>query len=192
MRYGPSALLAGGLGFAVSFLVACGGGSGLLSGDQARTLNGQLDQVSSALSAGDCAAVSSASASLSNAVLALPPSVNSTLRANLTQGISTVDQLAQRECRHATQATPTNTAPATTTTSSSQTSATPTAPSRSTTTTTPATTSAPATTPTGSGTTSTGGSGGAGLGRSQSGGGDSGGGSATGNGNGNGNGNKGD
>ena len=32
----PRALLAGGLGFAVSFLVACGGGSGLLSAGQAR------------------------------------------------------------------------------------------------------------------------------------------------------------
>ena len=49
MGYAPRALLAGGLGFAVSFLVACGGGSGLLSADQASSLNGQLDQVSSAV-----------------------------------------------------------------------------------------------------------------------------------------------
>ena len=35
-------ILAGGLGFAVSCLVACGGGAGLLSGDQSIALNGQL------------------------------------------------------------------------------------------------------------------------------------------------------
>ena len=36
MRFGSRAFLAGGLGFAVAFVVACGGSNGLLSGDQAQ------------------------------------------------------------------------------------------------------------------------------------------------------------
>ena len=49
MRYAPRAILACGLGFAVSFVVACGGGSGLLSGDQSNALSGQAEQISSAV-----------------------------------------------------------------------------------------------------------------------------------------------
>ena len=62
MRYALRATIAGGLGFAVSFLVACGGGGGLLSGNQASSLNSQLDQVTSALDSGNCGAVTSATA----------------------------------------------------------------------------------------------------------------------------------
>jgi hypothetical protein len=157
-------VVAGGLGFAVSCLVACGGGSGLLSSDQASTLNSRLDQVSSAVQAGDCGAVTNATEGLSSAVVDLPPSVNSTLRRNLDQGISTVGQLALKDCR----TTPATTTSTTTTTRSTTTATTPrttsTQTSSSTTSTTPPpTTTGPATTPTGSGTTSTG-SGGAGLG----------------------------
>jgi hypothetical protein len=167
MRQLSRAILAGGLGFAVALLVAaCGGGSGLLSSDQASSLNGQLDQVSSAVNAGNCGAASSAAASLTNAVSNLPPSVNTTLRNNLDQGASTVSQLAQRDCRHTTSTTTststtsststTATTPKTTTTQTS-TSNTHTAP--------PPTTSTSGGTPPGPGTTSTSsGSGGAGLG----------------------------
>ena len=49
MRYAPRAILAGGLGFAVSCVAACGGGAGLLSGDQSIALSGQADAVSSAV-----------------------------------------------------------------------------------------------------------------------------------------------
>ena len=99
MRYAPRALLAGGLGFAASFLVACGGSSGLLSGDQAIALNGQLDQISSAVQSGNCGAAVNASAALNNAVQTLPATVNPTLRRNLSQGASTIAELARKDCR---------------------------------------------------------------------------------------------
>ena len=68
MRFLPRALAACGTGFAVSLLAACGGGAGLLSGDQSNSLSTQLDQVGSAVNAGDCGAASSASQSFSSAV----------------------------------------------------------------------------------------------------------------------------
>src|SRR5437763_16631169 len=93
MRYVPRALLAGGLGFAVSFLVACGGGAGLLSSDQAGNLNSQLDAVSSAVDAHNCGAADSAAASFGHAVANLPSTINTTLAANLDQGASTLANL---------------------------------------------------------------------------------------------------
>src|SRR6476646_6113043 len=84
MGFAHRAILAGALGFAAAFVVACGGGSGLLSGDQANTLKSQLDQVSSELSSGSCNGVSSATNELSSAVANLPTSVNATLRNNLS------------------------------------------------------------------------------------------------------------
>src|SRR5436305_14001437 len=86
MGYAPRALLAGGLGFAVSCVVACGGGAGLLSSDQAGNLNNNLDQVSSAVAGGNCGAVPSAASSLTNAVNNLPSTINTTLQRNLSQG----------------------------------------------------------------------------------------------------------
>ncbi|MBV9414575.1 MAG: hypothetical protein JO363_06310, partial [Solirubrobacterales bacterium] len=68
MRFAPRAILAGGLGFAAAFVVACGGSSGLLSGDQSIALSGQADQISSAVQAGDCAAAINASAALNHQV----------------------------------------------------------------------------------------------------------------------------
>ena len=117
MRYLHRALLAGGLGFAVSCLAACGGGAGLLSGDQASTLNNQLTRISSALAAGDCSAVQSASDGLARAVANLPTSVNGTLRQDLDQGASTVGQLAVQQCHSAT----TQTSPTTSTAATSPT-----------------------------------------------------------------------
>ncbi len=157
MRYAPRAILAGGLGFAASFVVACGGGSGLLSADQSNALSGQADQVNSAVQAGNCGAALSASAVLDSQVQTLPVTVNPTLRSNLTQGASTISELARRECHQhstATASTPTTTSSTTTTTTSST--------STSTSTPTTTTTTTSATTPTQTGTTST--TGGAGLG----------------------------
>ncbi|MBV9365822.1 MAG: hypothetical protein JO046_07385 [Solirubrobacterales bacterium] len=179
MRYAPRAILAGGLGFAAAFLVACGGSSGLLSGDQSIELSGQADQIASAVQAGNCVAAINASAALGRKVQTLPVAVNPTLRGNLTQGASTIAQLATKDCRHhtsTTASTPT-TSPSTSTTTSTSTStstSTTTPTSTTTTTTTPTT----ETTPTNTGTTSTT-TGGAGLG---------GGTTTTGTGNGNGNG----
>ena len=78
MGFAPRALLAGGLGFAVAFLAACGGGSGLLSAGQANDLNNSLDQLSNAVGSGQCGAAADAVTTFSNAVVNLPPSVSST------------------------------------------------------------------------------------------------------------------
>jgi hypothetical protein len=173
MRLAPRAILAGVLGFAAAFVVACGGGSGLLSGGQASDLNSQLDQVSAALASGNCSGVSNATAQFSNAIVNLPNSVNVTLRNNLSQGASKVTQLARRQCRPGTtdtgttttRATTTETTPSTTTeTTTTTTPTTTTTTPTTTTTTTPTTPTTPATTTTPSGTTSTGTSGGAGIG----------------------------
>ncbi len=179
MRSAPRALLAGGLGFAMSFIVACGGGSGLLSSDQANTLNRQLDTVSSALSSGQCTAAAGAASDFGNAVANLPASVSPKLTSNLSQGAQTLQQLAARDCHQQTSSTATNTVSTNTTTTHTSTPST--TPSHTTPPTPTQTT--PATTPAQPGTTSTGGgTGGAGLPGAGNGG--SGGSGANGNGNG--------
>ena len=163
MRHAPRALLAGGLGFAVSFLVACGGGANLLTGGEASNLNSQLDAISSAVDSGQCGAAATAVAGFGNAVANLHVSLSPTLRRNLLQGATTVGQLAAADC-HTTSST---TAKPPTTTSTSTSTSTPTTTSSSTptsTTTPPTTTTTSATTSSTPGTTSTTGSGGAGLG----------------------------
>lgn len=174
MRNLARALLAGGLGFAVSCLAACGGGAGLLSPDQANTLSAQLDQVSSAVNSGNCGAAASQSQTFNNSVAALPQTVNSTVRANLIQGASTVGELAVRNCHTTT--TPTTPTATTATTSTATTSPTTTQSTTATTT----TSNPPPTTSTSSNTTTTssgggGLSGGQGNGGAQGGGGSSGG-----------------
>jgi hypothetical protein len=178
MRYFSRALLAGGLGFAVSFIAGCGGGAGLIPADQASTLNSQLDQVSSALAAGNCTAVRSAAQSLVSAEANLPSTVNSKLRADLNNGVSTVSQRAVGTCTAATTATTTTPTTTATTTATTATTTTPT-----TTATTTSNPTTPATTPTTPATTPTPTSGGGGLS-----GGSNGGGQGLGNGSGNGNG----
>ena len=169
MGYAPRVLLAGGLGFAASFLVACGGGSGLLSSDQANTLNNQLDQAANAIGSGQCSAASAELTSFSSAVANLPPSVSPTLRNNLKQGASTVQQLAARDCHQISSSTTTSTTTSTspTSTPSTATTTTTTPTTTTTSTTTPTVTTTPtATTTTAPGTTTTtpSASGGAGLG----------------------------
>jgi hypothetical protein len=168
MRYASRAVLAGALGFAAAFVVACGGSSGLLSSNDASSLNNQLDSVSSALASKNCGDVSSATSQLADDVVNLPASINSTLRNNLTQGVSTIAQLARRQCANvpSTPTVQTNTTPTDTTTTQTHTETTPTTPTNTNTTpTTPTNTStSPATTPTTPGTTSTG-TGGAGVGQ---------------------------
>jgi hypothetical protein len=159
----PRAFLAGGLGFAAAFIVACGGSNGLLTADESSTLSQQLDAVSSAVKAGHCGAARSAATALNNAVADLPPSVSTKLVQNLGQGAATVGQLAQQDCSGTTSSTTptTSTTPSTTSTTPTTTS---TAPSS--TATTPHTETNPATgtaTNGGGGGTSTQGSGGAGL-----------------------------
>jgi hypothetical protein len=164
----------------MSFIVACGGGSGLLSSDQASNLNSQLDTISSALTAGQCGAVSGAASSFGNAVDNLPASVSPTLTNNLKQGAVTVEQLATQDC-HSQRTTSTATNTVTTSTTATHTTSTASTPTNTTPAPPPPTT--PATTSSPTGTSSTGaGTGGAGL-PGNTGGGSGGAGSGNGNGN---------
>lgn len=166
MRFAPRAILAGGTGFAVSLLAACGGGgNGLLSGGQANQLQGSLDQISSAVASRNCLRADRGSQALARSVIGLPETVNVTLRRDLAQGAHTVAVLAQKECQKprststaktttttSTAKTTTTTTPTTTTattpTTTSTTTTTPTTPTTTTTPTTPTTTPTTPTTPT--------------------------------------------
>ena len=144
MRYGARAFLAGSLGFAVAFVVACGSGSGLLSGNQASTLNAELTSVSNAIGNGDCASAQAAANRFSSELANLPKGVSTTLINNLDQGILTVGALAQKECSSSSSTSSTS--------SSSSSSSTPTTTTTTPTTTTPTTTTT--TSPTSSSTSS--------------------------------------
>jgi hypothetical protein len=181
MRNVYRALLAGSLGFSVAFVAGCGSGAGLLSGNQASALQNQLQQISSALSAGRCGAVRSGTQSLASQVASLPTTVNEKLRQALDSEASQVATLAVQQCHPPTKTqtttttTPTTSTPTTTTTTQTTTTSTTTTPTTTTpTTTTPATTT---TTPGNNTGTSGGGglSGGAGVGGTNNGNGSSGG-----------------
>jgi hypothetical protein len=175
MRHLPRALLAGGLGFAVSLLVACGGGGGLLDSGQAGSLSGDLDQVASLVGAGNCPGASQAVSTLRSDIAALPATINTTIRSSLLDAASTLSRQSRRDCR---QVTTTATQTTATQTTATQTTTTQTATTHTTTTQTATTTSTPtqtgptttATTPTTTGTTTTGtttsGTGGVGVGGS--------------------------
>lgn len=162
MRNLRRALLAGGLGFAVSCIAACGGGTGLLSGDQANTLNNQLSALSADLAAGHCRAARATAQRLVQQVGNLPGTVDSRLRQDLDLGAVTVSQLAGQQCRQVS--TPSTSTPATTSTPAATTTTT-TQTTTPTHTTTTSTTTTPATTPTTTGNNG-GPSGGGGLGAS--------------------------
>jgi hypothetical protein len=156
MRQGFRAVVAGGLGFAVSLIAACGSSTGLLSADTATSLTNQLQQVSSDLQQGNCAAAHDELAKLSQDIQNLPSSVSSTLRSNLNEGLTRAQELAATQCKSPTSTTPTTTTattttPTTTTETATQPTTTQTTPTQTTPTTTP-----PATTPVNPGTTSTG------------------------------------
>ncbi|HET9103897.1 MAG TPA: hypothetical protein VFN55_11140 [Solirubrobacteraceae bacterium] len=155
----PRAFLAGILGFTVAFVVACGGGNGLLSSGQAGNLSGKVDAVESALGAHNCGGARNAAQNLQNAVAALPSTINTTLAQNLGQGASTLSQLASRDCT-------TSTSHSTSTSTSTSTSSTPTttATVTKTHTQTTQTTQATATNPGPTGTSPTSSNGGAGIG----------------------------
>jgi hypothetical protein len=167
MRYAPRALLVGWLCLAALCLTACGGGAGLLSGDQSSNLNAAVSSLTSAVQSGNCAEASNAAVSLRNEGENLPPSVNPSLRANLNEGVQKATIYAQTACRSSTTSKTTTSSSTTTTdtttskpTTTSSSSSTTSSPSTITSTTTATST---ATTTSGSGTSSNG-SGGAGLG----------------------------
>jgi hypothetical protein len=160
MRFLPRALVAGGVGFAVSCLAACGGGSGLLSPDQAASISSDANQLASAVAARDCGEARSANGRLGNDVANLPSTINRTVQANLSQAAQTVGSLALTQCAQPTTA-------ATTAATATTTATTATTPPPTTVTTTPPTntvTTSTATTSTPTGTTSTQPTGGGGLG----------------------------
>jgi hypothetical protein len=152
MRQGLRAVVAGGLGLAVSLIAACGSSNGLLSSNTASTLTGQLQQVSADIENGNCAAAADQLASVTQQIQRLPSSVSSTLRSNLDQGLTKAQELLAAQCK-----TPATTTPRTTTTetTTTETATQPTTTNTTTTTTTPPTTTTPATTTPNAGTTST-------------------------------------
>ncbi len=92
------AFLAGGLGFAAAFVVACGGSNGLLTSGERNTLSTRLDSLSAAVNSGNCSAATSAANAFNTAVGNLPPSVSTKLVQNLGDGAQTVKQLAATDC----------------------------------------------------------------------------------------------
>ncbi len=118
-NHGARAFLAGSLGFAVAFVVACGGGTGLLTSNQANTLNNQLSSVSAAVSAHRCDQATAAAQRFSNVVAGLPNDVNTTLIQNLGQGAATVSALAARDCSSTSSTSSSTTSSSTTTTTTS-------------------------------------------------------------------------
>jgi cell wall integrity and stress response component len=164
MGFGSRAILAGGLGFTVAFVVACGNSTGLLSSAQKNELAANLHSVSAAVAAHNCAQAQSAASALNNSVAKLPQSVNPTLVQNLGQGAGTLSELAAQDCSPTSSSTPSSTSTSTTT-STTTTTPTTTTTSSTPTSTTPSTsssTSSSATNPTSTGTTST--NGGVGVG----------------------------
>ena len=165
MGIGSRATLAASLGFAVSFVVACGGGNGLLSSDQASSLNAQLGSVSSAVAAGKCGVATSAARAFSNQVADLPPKISTTLVQNLGQGAATVGQLAAKDCQSAnTSSSTSSSSPTTTETVTSTTTATNPTSSSSSSSSSSSTTETNPPPPSSSSTTTGGGNGGAGFG----------------------------
>jgi hypothetical protein len=152
MRQGLRAVVAGGLGLAVSLIAACGSSNGLLSSSTASTLTDQLQQVSTNIENGNCAAAADQLASVTQQIQRLPSSVSSTLRSNLDQGLTKAQELLAAQCKTPATTTPSTTATQTTTT---QAAAQPTTTQTTPTTTTPSTTTTPATTTPNTGTTST-------------------------------------
>jgi hypothetical protein len=155
MGFANRAIVAAGLGFAVSALVGCGGSGGLLSGSQADRLNNQLSQASQDLAAYQCRDATRDITNFRNSVDSLN-SVNATLIGNLDQGASTIQQLASTECPVDRQTRTTKTATTRTNTDTTATTTTNTATDTTPTQTTPSTTVITLTTPTDTTTTGTG------------------------------------
>jgi hypothetical protein len=107
MGFANRAIVAAGLGFAVSALVGCGGSGSLLSSDQANRLSAQLEQASQDLASYHCRSAASDINSFRSKVDALN-SVNTTLVQNLDQGAQTIQTLAAKDCPVDTQTTRTS------------------------------------------------------------------------------------
>jgi hypothetical protein len=119
MGFAHKAFVAAGAGFAASVLVGCGSSGGsLLSSAQANNLTAQLTRVSQALNAQNCSQAQQYLQDFQTSIENMG-GVNSTLISNLDQGVSTVESLANQECRTTVTApkkTPTRTQTTTTAT----------------------------------------------------------------------------
>ena len=146
MRLANTALIAGGLGFAVSALVGCGSSGGLLTAADANQLDSQLNLASTALSLGECARAAAAIASFRSAADGFG-AVDGKLISDLDASAATIAALMQRECPTGTSTVTkppgSGTRTRTTKTRTTTTQTTPTAPTT------------PVTTPTGTQTTTT-------------------------------------
>lgn len=134
MGFAHRALVAVGVGFAVSAIVGCGSSGGRwLSASESNSLSEQLNRVQQALADQRCADARQYLADFQASVNSLG-GVNSTLIANLEQGASTIRSLASSSCQIQTATTPkkthtktsTSTTPSTTTTQTTPTFTTPT------------------------------------------------------------------
>jgi hypothetical protein len=139
-------LIAGLLGFAAAFLIACGDRNGLIPGSDADAIDSQLDSAQAALDSQSCAQATAAAQRAQLRIARLPASVDPKLRARLTEGANRLVTLAARDC---TQPQTTETQTATTTTKTeTQTTKTETQPTQTETQPTTPTTTTPETTPT--------------------------------------------
>jgi hypothetical protein len=86
------------LGAATAFLVACGGDDGRIPSSDAKSLESALNQVSTDFDAGECQAAQQAITKLNGALVNLPDSVDSRLRARLRSGVANLDERVQATC----------------------------------------------------------------------------------------------
>jgi lysozyme family protein len=99
MRLLPS-LVALILGAATAFLVACGGDGQIPASDASRVDNA-LDEVAANFRAGNCQAAEQAVARARGALLNLPDSVDSRLRARLRSGVANLSERVPATCGQA-------------------------------------------------------------------------------------------
>jgi hypothetical protein len=165
MRFAAKVVLLALLGCAAALLVACGDRSGLLSEEDAGSLQDALATAQAACADGDTARAQLAADRFAQRVEALPPgAVDRRLVANLRDGAAKLGALVATTCMETTDPTTTTTPTVTTTTPTVTTTTTPTVTTAPTTPTEPPPTTPPTTTTppdTGGGATPPGDSGGA-------------------------------
>src|SRR5579875_3744835 len=111
MGFAHRAIAAAGAGLAASAIVGCGSGTGRwLTQSESSRLSAQLNRVTLALDAGQCAAAQRYLSGFRSDLSGLS-GVSATLIANLNQGASTVASLASATCQKHTQTQPKRTRP---------------------------------------------------------------------------------
>jgi hypothetical protein len=91
-------LIAGLLGLAAAFLVACGDRNGLLSSSDANAIGRQLDSAQAALNSQSCARATAAANRAQQLIARLPARVDPRLRNRLNRGATRLVTLAARDC----------------------------------------------------------------------------------------------